>query len=358
MSKTYRLGIIGYAHSHVRDLARYFHNLGNRVQWIAGADVKPLVEPLDDGFGTRYGTMRETNKMIGLSHIYQDYVKMLDENAFDLVIVCAENAFHGAVCEQILKRGVTVLMEKPLSASIEDASRIARALSAGGAELILNWPSTWSPAIREAHRRVMAGEIGRLFKVTYRNGDSEGPLSYGQVLTDEQKGAEWWYQAEAGGGALLDYCCYGANLSRWFFGERAQSAYGMKANFNSHYGDADDYAVITARYPAGIAIIEGSWTTRSSGVPNGPVLFGFDGAMVVSDNEIHVYKTRGSRTPDAVYIAKPLREGRADIAQEVIHHLDTGEALHPTLQFDLNYEAMEVLGAGIRSAASGKEESI
>jgi len=71
-----------------------------------------------------------------------------------------------------------------------------------------------------------------------------------------------------------------------------------------------------------------------------------------------VFKTRGSSTPDTVYTAEPLPEGRTDIAQEVIHHLDTGEALHPTLQFNLNYEAMQILDAGIRSTASGKEEAI
>lgn len=356
MGKKYRLGIVGYAHSHIMGNALPFAELGDRVQWVAAADVKPLVEPMDDGPGTRYGIMKEINERLGITRVYDDYIAMLDENEFDILLVCAENAFHGRVCAEILKRGIHVVMEKPLATSMQEVHQMVRAMRLSGAELILNWPTTWSPSVRKAYELVQQGEIGKLFKVTFRNGDSEGPLSYGQKLTDEQKGAEWWYQSAAGGGSLLDYCCYGACLSRWFFGEKAQSAYGLKANFNSPYGDAEDYATITARFPSGVAILEGSWTTRSSGVPSGPILYGFEGTIVSDGDEVRVYKTRHKSEPDAVYVPEPLPVGRATLGEEVIHHFDTGEALHPTLTFTHNYDAMQILDAGIRSAESGQME--
>ena len=356
MAKQYRLGIIGYAHSHITGNAYPFDALGERVKWVAAADVKPLVEPLDDGPGTRYGIMKELNAKLGITNIYDDYVKMLDEHQFDIILVCAENSFHGKVCAEILRRGIHVVMEKPLAASMQEANLMLRAMKESGAELILNWPTTWSPSVRKAYDLVNSGEIGKLFKLTFRNGDSEGPLSYGQILTDAQKGAEWWHQSVTGGGSLLDYCCYGACLSRWFFGMKAVSAYGLKANFNSPYGDAEDYATITARFPGGVAILEGSWTTRNTGVPSGPILFGFEGTIVADNNEVRVYKTRHTDKPDAVYTPDPLPVGRATLGEEVLHHFDTGEPLHPTLAFDLNYDAMQILDAGIRSAESGKME--
>jgi hypothetical protein len=36
-----------------------------------------------------------------------------------------------------------------------------------------------------------------------------------------------------------------------------------------------------------------------------------------------------------------------------VHHLDTGEALHPTLEMENNLEYMAILDAGLRSARSG-----
>jgi hypothetical protein len=44
------------------------------------------------------------------------------------------------------------------------------------------------------------------------------------------------------------------------------------------------------------------------------------------------------------------------VAKEAIHHFETGEPLHPTLTVPINIDAMAILDAGIRSAASGKLE--
>ncbi len=47
--------------------------------------------------------------------------------------------------------------------------------------------------------------------------------------------------------------------------------------------------------------------------------------------------------PDYVSEGEPLPEGRATLGEEVIHHLETGEPLHPTLQVQHNLEAMAIL---------------
>ena len=97
---------------------------------------------------------------------------------------------------------------------------------------------------------------GKVFKFTYRNNASTGPFGYGQGLTDAEKGDEWWHMEAAGGGAFLDYCCYGACMASWFLGQRPTAAYGLKANFASQYGDAEDYGAVMARYPEAVAILE------------------------------------------------------------------------------------------------------
>ncbi len=356
MNKQFRIGIVGYAHSHIISNAKDFQQLGDQVTFVAAADIPPLVAPVNNSDGTRYGIMRQLNQELGITKIYDDYIKMLDEEQLDIVLVCAENAFHGRVCEEILRRGIHVVMEKPMAVTMQDALRISRASKEGNATVVINWPSTWYPAIRMAHKLCMEGRIGKLFKFTYRNSDSLGPLSYGQQMTDFERGREWWYQSAAGGGALMDYCCYGACLSCWFFDQKPVTAYGLKANFNSPYGDAEDYATITARFPQGVAILEGSWTTVSSGIPNGPILYGLEGTMVVDNDEVRIYKTRHSMKPDEVFTPDPLPEGRSTLGEEVLHHLRSGEPLHPTLSLANNLLAMSILDAGIRSSQSGKLE--
>lgn len=359
MAHKWRIAVIGYAHSHISHFVDCFLKQGDRVEWVATADTKPLVEPLSSVPGTRYGTMNEILEKVPFQKKYDDYEKLLAENELDLVITCSENAQHVNVACAALKKGIHVLMEKPFATNLQDAVRMVRAAEEGKAEIIINWPTTWRASIRYAHELISKGEIGKLFKVTWRNADSYGPLSYGQQMTDVEKGYEWWYQQAAGGGVLLDYCCYGACLSRWFYGEKAVSAYGLKGRFDSHFGDTEDYATITARYPQGVAILEGSWTTQNTGVANGPLFFGTEGTMVVEkDGSLTCYKTRHKNDPDIVYDVPPLPEGREDIAKEVLYHLETGEPLHPTLSLPVNFDAMALLDAGIRSAESSKMELV
>ena len=361
MAKKYKVAVIGYAHSHINYHIESFLKQGDRIDWVASADNNPYVRPINDTEGTRYGIMNDNLKRTPFRKTYDDYVRLLDENPdVEIVLMCADNALHGEVCEQILRRGMHVILEKPLAATMQEATRMARAAEEGHAEIVTNWPTTWSPQIRYAHELIGQGVIGKLFKVTFRNSDSYGPLSYGQKMTGVEKGYEWWYQLRAGGGALLDYCCYGACLSRWFYGQAAVAAYGLKANFDSLFGDAEDYATITARYPEGVAILEGSWTTQNTGVSAGPVFFGTEGTMVVEkDGTLACYKTRHKLEPDIVYDdVPPLPKGREDVAGEFLHHLETGEPLHETLSLPLNLDAMALLDAGIRSSVSGKMELV
>ena len=178
--------------------------------------------------------------------------------------------------------------------------------------------------------------------------------------SDREKGAEWWHQSAAGGGALLDYCCYGACLSRWNLGEPAVAAMGMRANLTSHYGDAEDNAVITVRFPNALAVLEGTWSSDIPGVPSGPIVYGTEGTLVGTRGGVRIYTSRGYgiRDPDRVEEGEPLPTGRQTPAEEFVHHLETGEPLRPTLDPMQNLEVMAILDAGIRSAISGRIELV
>ena len=358
MPKKYRIAAIGFAHVHMAGTLKLFAECADRVEFVAAADIKPKTETLSKQAGTRTEQLREAVENYGFKK-YDDYETLLEENNIDIALVCAENSFHPAVMEKILRKGIHVVVEKPLAATMEGALRIVRASRECGAAVITNWPSAWYPAVRTAKKLVDSGMIGKLFKFSYRNSDSQGPFSYGQTLTDTEKGREWWYQAGAGGGAMMDYCSYGACMASWFIGHAPQAAWGLKANFDSPYGSADDYSAITVRFPAAVAQLEGSWTTVNSGVPNGPLLYGTQGTMVVRlDGNVEIYKKRHTETPDEIIKGEPLPRERDTLAKETLYHLDTGEPLFPMLDLPLNLAAMSILDAGARSALSGKMETV
>lgn len=362
MSKVWKMGVLGFAHMHVNSLISNFNDIPG-VEWVACADTKPSVKPVSNQSDTRTDNVKKAMEVIKIPKYYECYEEMLEKEKFDIIIACPENSRHGEIAEKIAEKGIHMMFEKPMSASYNDALRMAKAAMHHNVSLAINWPSTWWAAVRKAQALVEDGVVGRVLKFYYRNGASMGPFSYGQTLTPYEKSMEWWHRESEGGGAMLDYCCYGACLARWFMGKPAVAANGMKANLNSLYGDADDNGVIIARFPDGIATIEGSWTTfHMAGLNNGPLVFGENGTLICQGDKVLVFKDRRSGEPTEIYDSEPIPSHRNNPAKEFINHLEKTEhgsaiePLHITMQPEFNLEAMAILDAGIRSAKSGKLE--
>jgi predicted dehydrogenase len=371
VNKTYRLAIIGFGHMHINNVAALFAD-HPQVEWAACADTVPAMPEHRAAPYTRDWNRAHLIDKLAIPKCYDDYLQMLAREEIDIAIVTSENAQHPDVVEACAAAGVNVCIEKPMAMSLADGLRMARACQAAGATMVVNWPLTWSPAARKAHALIGEGLIGRLIQVKWRAGHT-GPLGPGAQhagvsdvaapMSGPELATTWWHQEAAGGGAMLDFCCYGAMVSRWFIGQQAVAAMGMKANLNSHWGNADDNGVILVRFPGAMALLEGSWTTLDHGVPTGPIVYGTEGTLVVerqasSTGGSQIVRLERGHGETEIYEPEFLPEGRTTIAEEYIHYLETGEPLHPTLEMGFNVEVMAILDAGVRSSASGQLETV
>ncbi|MBN1400836.1 MAG: Gfo/Idh/MocA family oxidoreductase [Anaerolineae bacterium] len=365
--KRYRTAIIGFGHMHINHVASLYaaHPL---VEWVGCADTQPLTPELRAAPYTREWNQRHVMGEFGIPRAYDDYHELLEQEQPEIVIVTCENAQHPDVVTACAAVGAHVCIEKPMAASLQDALRMVRACQAGGTTMLVNWPSTWSTGQRKAKALIDEGAIGRVLECKWRSGHT-GPLGpsaahagvsqVAEPMSGPERAATWWHQSAAGGGAMLDFCCYGTVGSRWYVGEPAQAVLGLKANLDSPYGDAEDNAVMLVRFPSALALLEGSWTTRHHGVATGPIVYGTDGTLVVEEGGAgqRVRLERGGDRSEIV-AADPLPAGRENVAQELIHHLETGEPVHRTLEMLFNLEVMAILDAGVRSAASGRLELV
>ena len=368
MAKTYRIGVIGFGHMHINNVLGLFA-AHPQVELVAGADTVPLRPELRKGPYTRRWNLEHAVNDLGLPKAYDDYREMLGSEPLDIVIVTSENARHPDVVEACAAAGAGVCVEKPMAMSLADALRMVRSVQGAATTMLVNWPMTWNPAAHKAKALIDSGAIGRVLQVKARLGHT-GPLGSGAKhegvaeeaapLSATELGAVWWHSAAAGGGAMLDFCCYGAMIARWFVGEPAVAAVGMRANLNSPFGDADDNGAMIVRFPSAMALFEGTWTTWDHGVGGGPVVYGTEGTLVMEtrDGKPVVREAHGTAGEARVHEVEPLAKGRHDIAHEYVHHLETGEAIHPTLDIPVNLDAMAILDAGIRAADSGKLEPV
>ncbi len=216
MAEKYRVGVLGMSHDHV---------WGN-LQCLIESDEGELVAAADP-----HEELREQVKKMGCEKVYSDYYEMLDNEKLDAVYIFSDNRESAILAQEALGRGLHVMVEKPMAATAQLASRMRGAAKAAGKVLMINWPIAWTPAMRALKPLLEEGTIGRVLELKWRNGPSMGPLAYNKgddVLTGAEKGSEWWHQSAPGGGVLLDYCCYGACLSRLLIGP-ATAASGRRA---------------------------------------------------------------------------------------------------------------------------------
>ncbi len=361
MKRKYRVGVLGFAHLHVLEIIRGFLAMPDHYEFIGAADTAPMNETTYQGPASRWSNRERFLRMMNMDQMFESMEQLLETKP-DLVLVTTENALHGTVIPQLLYQGIHVVTDKPLAICKDHALKIEKAAREGKALCITNWFSYWKPGIRLAKKLIDQGIIGKVYRFQYRNPDSLGVHPDKKQIPEEYLKREWWYQLRCGGGSMIDYCSYGIVLADWFLGRQPETVFGIKANFHHQFGDAEDYAALTLTYPEGVAFLEGTWATRSSGLPTGPIVWGDKGSLIVENYDhknrtrVCVYQEPYASIPNIVYDSEdyPLPQGHQNLAEDVFYYLETGEDLPYLLSLDCNVKATYVLEAGIRSAASGK----
>jgi predicted dehydrogenase len=99
---------------------------------------------------------------------FSDYRRMLDEERLDLVTVAVPTRMHVDVAARVIERGIALLVEKPLAATIAEGERLRDLAAAAGVAMTVGHIERFNPAVIELKRRVEAGELGRVFQVHAR----------------------------------------------------------------------------------------------------------------------------------------------------------------------------------------------
>lgn len=240
-----RIGVVGMVHGHVEGL------LWQATQ-RSDITIVGVYEPdraLFDRLAAKY--------KLDPSLYHASLPEMLDAARPEAVSVMTSIKDHRAAVEACAPRGVHLLLEKPLAFSNDDARRIADLAAAHGVLVLTNYETSWYASIREAKRLIDSGRMAPVRKMIFRHGH-KGPREIGcsaeflSWLTDPE---------QDGGGAIVDFGCYGAVLSTWLMdGQRPIAVTASAATLKPEvYPNVDDDATIVVTYPTATTVIEASW---------------------------------------------------------------------------------------------------
>lgn len=338
-----KLAIIGLDHDHVWGLLKDLAGEPN-AELVAIADNhQPLVD-------------QAKTKVPPTVKFYSDYVKMLDEMKPDGVIVTTENDLHLEILRECAKRHIHYSTEKPMATTAADAREMERLATQADIKVMVNYWNAWVTPTHAIYHRVHDGELGPVQRIIVQYGH-QGPKEIGV----SKYFADWLYDpVKNGGGAIMDFGCYGAEWAVWLKGKPTRvSAVTQKLKVDQHNA-VDDDATIVLDYPDGTAVIEASWDWPYS---MGQVqVFGPKGSLLATARDLFSRSPKGN-------VANGALEGERLALDQLAHEtsnpisyfvdcIRNNKPIEDPLSMKLNVQVMEILDAARESARTGKQQEL
>lgn len=238
------IGVVGLTHTH--------------VHWILGREdrgdirIVGIVEP-DRELAERYSAQHG----FSMSIVFDTMEEMIQATQPKAVTAFGTIYEHLEVVEVCAPLGIHVMVEKPLAVNLEHAKKMAVLAQKHNIHLLTNYETTWYPSNHKAYELLNSGTVGDLRKVIIRDGH-KGPKKIG--INSEF--LEWLTDPEQnGGGAIMDFGCYGANLMTWLQqGQRPISVTAVTQQLQAENNPkVEDEAIIILTYKNSNAVIQASW---------------------------------------------------------------------------------------------------
>lgn len=208
-----RLGMVGGGNdAFIGSVHRIASRMDNRFDLIAGA------------LSSTPEKAQASGRALGLERIYDDFKQMAIrearlKNGIEAVSIVTPNHVHYPAAREFLKRGIHVICDKPLTSTLADARKLAKAVEKSDALFVLTHNYTGYPMVRQAREMIAADEIGKVRVVQV-----EYPQDW-LTIAQDFKQAEWRTDpARSGaGGSTGDIGTHAHNLARFVSGLEVES---------------------------------------------------------------------------------------------------------------------------------------
>ena len=338
-----RIAIIGLDHDHVWGLLK-------DIAGESGADLIAIADTHPELVSKAKTQVSATVKF------YSEYVRMLDEAKPEAVIVTTENDRHLEILRECAKRHIHYSTEKPMATNAADAREMERLASQAGIKLMVNYWNAWVAASHDLFHAVKSGQVGTVQKIIVQYGH-RGPKEIGV----SQYFADWLYDpVKNGGGAIMDFGCYGAEWALWLKG-RPTRVYAMAATLKiEQRNKVDDDATIVLDYPDATVTIQASWNWPYS--KSHVEVFGPKGGLTAGRDYLF-FRSAAQRGASTAPYGEPVplnslpREASNPISY-FVRSIRDDKPIEDPVSARLNVQAMEILDAARESARTGRAQEL
>ncbi len=333
-----RVAIVGLEHGHVEGFLGPLSQHPN-VELVGIAEADPAL-------AAKY----EKKYRIPSALFYKDVASVIEAKHPRAVLVYTSIAEHRKVIETAARYGVSVMVEKPLTISLDDALAIRQTAREHHIQVLVNYETTWYASNKAAYDAVASGEIGPIRRVVVHDGH-QGPAEIGvppeflRWLTDP---------GQNGAGALYDFGCYGVDLMTWLMHGETPLTVTAVANQDKPqvYPRVDDDSTIVLTYPHAQAVIMGSWNWPFA--RKDMEVYGAKGyAITVAADQVRL---RLEKDTTERLVAAPALMAPEDNSLDYLAAVLEGKLVPrgDLTSLDTNVTVMQILDAARESARTGR----
>ncbi len=174
-----------------------------------------------------------------------DLSEALKKHRPDGVVIANPTALHLESALLAADTGCAILLEKPISHSLEGLEKLESTVERSGSKVLVGFQFRFHPALARAAQWIAEGAIGRIMSAHVYYGEY---LPAWHPWEDYRKG--YAARADLGGGVLLTQC-HSLDYLPWLVGE-AEAAWAFLARTSDLDVDVDDTAEIGLRCAGGV----------------------------------------------------------------------------------------------------------
>lgn len=219
-------------------------------------------------------------KKFSTTKTYTDYIKMIDNELLECVVVATPTRFHYPIVKYALEKGIHTFCEKPFSLTLEEGEEL---VSLANRKFLVNqvgYHNQFIGTFRELKRLLKAGVIGDIVHFTGE--------AYGPVVTKE-KGGTWRSDPAEGGGCLYDYASHVINLIQEIIGKPVKAnGTNLKKIYSKEVEDAV-YSVLTLEKGT-TGILSVNWSDETyRKMSTSIAIHGKKGKIICDATELKIY---------------------------------------------------------------------
>ncbi len=296
----------------------------------------------------------EVTEKFNIAKAYSDYRDLFANEKPDFVSVCTPNKFHAEHAIAALESGAHLLLEKPMTMTLEEAALVKQAAEKSGKQVMIGFSHRMNNSNKAVKEILERGEIGEPFMIRVR-------FAHGGPFPGWAK-SDWFYKPElAGGGALFDMGIHAIDLCNWLIGKVTTVTAEMSALRKPIA--VDDNAIMALKFgDRAMGYIEVGWTS-------GPGFLGLeiygDNGTIINDYNAPLRVCTGKSTPDLAsevvmeWNEVPVPKTADSWAVEMDYFMDTiikGDKI--PIDITAGIDALAVALAAMQSAKNGQRIKI